>query len=66
MAPTETIVRDDLPDDWGLMVIGKGGTLRVAKSAPLLEAEPWPPTFRASLMRAVKKTALSRLEKEPA
>ena len=66
VAPTKTIVRDDLPDDWGLMVIGKGGALRVAKSAPPLEAEPWPPTFRASLMRAVSKTALSRLEEESA
>ena len=42
------------------VVIGKGGALRVAKSAPPLDPEPWPPTFRASLMRAVAKTSAKR------
>lgn len=60
VVPNKAIVRDDLPDDWGLLVIGKGGALRVAKSAPPLEPEPWPPTFRASLLRAVAKTATRR------
>ena len=60
VVPTKAIVRDDLPDDWGLLVIGKGGALRVAKSAPPLDPEPWPPTFRASLMRAVAKTSAKR------
>ncbi len=60
VVPTKAIVRDDLPDDWGLLVIGKGGALRVAKSAPPLDPEPWPPTFRASLMRAVAKTSTKR------
>ena len=62
VVPTKAIVRDDLPDDWGLLVIGKGGALRVAKSAPPLDPEPWPPTFRASLMRAVAKTSTKRAE----
>ncbi len=61
VAPTKAIVRDDLPDDWGLLVPGRGCALRVAKSAPPLKPEPWPPTFRASLLRAVAKTAERRV-----
>ena len=52
-----TIVRDDLPDDWGLLAFGRDGKLRVYHSAPQLDPEPMPATFRASLMRAVAKTS---------
>lgn len=54
--PHKSIVKDDLPSDWGLLVIGRNGRLRVAKSAPPLRPDPMPATFRASLLRAVAKT----------
>ena len=55
--PDRGIVRDDLPDDWGLIALDRTGKLRVVRRAPKLDPEPHPPTFRASLMRAVAKTA---------
>lgn len=55
----KAIVKDDLPDGWGLMVV-TGGTVRVAKAAPLLTPEPHPATFRASLLRATAKTNARR------
>ena len=57
VAPDKAIVRDDLPEGWGLMVLNRVGKLRVAKSAPALDPAPHTPTFRASFMRAVAKTA---------
>ena len=57
VVPDKDIVRDDLPDDWGLLALDKTGKLRVARRAPKLNPEPHPPTFRAALMRAVRKTA---------
>lgn len=61
VCPTADIVRDDLPDGWGLMVIGKNGRLRVAKSAPVNEQQvPMPTMVMAQLARAVSKT--SRIE----
>ena len=61
VAPSKALVRDDLPDGWGLIVLDRAGRLRVAKSAPRLDPEPHPVTFRASLMRAVAKTAERRV-----
>ena len=61
VAPSKALVRDDLPDGWGLLVLDRAGRLRVAKSAPALDPEPHPVTFRASLMRAVAKTAERRV-----
>ncbi|WP_139650685.1 hypothetical protein [Tessaracoccus massiliensis] len=60
VVPDKAIVRDDLPDDWGLMALDKRGKLRIVRRGPKLDPEPHPPTFRASLMRAVAKTARSR------
>ena len=60
VVPDPAIVRDDLPDGWGLLALGKDGKLRVRRPAPLLDPEPLPRTFRASLMRAVAKTAERR------
>ena len=57
VVPNPAIVRDDLPDEWGLLALGGNGKLRVRRRAPLLDPEPLPRTFRASLMRAVAKTA---------
>ncbi|WP_346007434.1 hypothetical protein [Janibacter terrae] len=56
----KAIVRDDLPDGWGLMAPGADGRLRVFKRAPALTPEPHPAAFRAALMRAVAKTGLRR------
>lgn len=60
VVPDKAIVRDDLPEDWGLMVLDRQGKLRVAKRAPKLDPEPHPATFRASLLRAARKTAERR------
>lgn len=60
VVPDRAIVRDDLPDDWGLIAFDRTRKLRVVRRAPKLDPEPHPPTFRASLMRAVDKTARSR------
>ena len=60
VVPDRTIVRDDLPDGWGLLAFGRDGRLRIAHRAPVLTPEPMPATFRASLMRAVAKTAARR------
>lgn len=57
VVPDKRIVRDDLPNDWGLMALGADGKLRIAKRAPRLNPEPHPATFRASLMRAAVKTS---------
>lgn len=54
------IVRDDLPDGWGLLAPDRTGRLRVFRSAPPLTPEPTPPAFRAALMRAVAATATNR------
>lgn len=50
------VVRDDLPDGWGLMVPVVDG-LRVVKQAPRLESEPMPKTMLAAFLRAAVKTA---------
>ena len=60
VVPDRTIVHDDLPDGWGLMHLGQDGRLRIVHRAPALTPEPMPATFRASLMRAVAKTATRR------
>lgn len=60
VVPDKRIVRDDLPDEWGLLALGADGRLRVAHRAPALTPEPLPATFRASLLRAVAKTAERR------
>jgi len=56
------IVRDDLPDGWGLMcVIGAGShggpSLRVRKRAPRIERQPMPLEMTAAWLRATAKTA---------
>lgn len=51
------IVRDDLPEGWGLLAVGRDGKLRQRRSAPSLEREPMTPSFTASLLRASVRTA---------
>jgi hypothetical protein len=60
VVPDREIVRDDLPDGWGLMALS-GETLRVVRAAPRLTPEPMPPTMQAAMLRAVAKTAEMRL-----
>jgi len=55
------VVRDDLPEDWGLITTTKTG-LRVAVQAPVLDPEPLPPISQIMLMRAVQATALRVLQ----
>jgi len=54
------IVRDDLPDGWGLLAIGRDGKLRARRRAPRLERLPLTPSMTASLLRAAVKTAARR------
>lgn len=49
------IVRDDLPDGWGLMV-KSGRSVRVVKRAPLLTPEPMPNGLIGAIMRATLAT----------
>ncbi len=58
VVPDHNIVKNDLPDWWGLLAFDKTGELRVVKRAPKLTPNPLPATFRASLMRSVMKTAI--------
>lgn len=58
VVPDARIVRDDLPESWGLLVATKDGKgLRAAKAAPRREAQPLPRTMLASLLRSVAITA---------
>ena len=57
VVPSDGIVRDDLPDGWGLLTLNRVGVLRIKRRAPRLTPDPIPATFRASLMRAVARTA---------
>lgn len=56
VVPDRRIVRDDLPDGWGLMALDSSDRLRVVKSAPELEPLPMSKTFRAALLRATAQT----------
>lgn len=57
--PDASIIRGDLPDGWGLVVVGKNGALRVRKRAPKAERRDMPFEMTAAWMRAVAKTARS-------
>lgn len=52
-----SIVRDDLPDGWGLMV-RRGGRLVAVHRARRLSAAPMPRSVLAPLLRAVASTAV--------
>ena len=54
--PDQSIVRDDLPEGWGLLVLGTSG-LRARRRAPLLEPEPIPLGLTMTIARAAAKTA---------
>lgn len=56
VVPDAAIVRDDLPDDWGLLAYDGAG-LRVRRRAPKLSPEPMPLGMTAAWLRAAVKTA---------
>ena len=64
VVPDPSIVRDDLPDGWGLLAFGSNGRLRVVRRAPKLDPEPQTRTFAASLLRATAKTAARKDKSE--
>lgn len=55
VVPDRSIVRDDLPEGWGL-IVGVKNSLRIVKRAPLLTPEPMPNGLVGALMRAVMRT----------
>lgn len=58
VVPDASIVRDDLPDGWGLMALTKDGqSLRQRVAAPKLDRVPMPFEMTAAWLRATAKTA---------
>lgn len=55
-----SIVRDDLPEGWGL-IVKSGDTMRIKHRAPRLTPEPMEPEMRVSLDRSIAKTARRHL-----
>lgn len=62
--PDARIVRDDLPEGWGLLVLGAKG-LRARKRAPLLDPEPLPLALTMTIARAAARTALRHAPVDP-
>lgn len=57
VAADRAIVRDDLPDGWGLLVPHGSRTLRVIVEAPLNPApDPMPASLRGALLRSTVAT----------
>jgi hypothetical protein len=63
VVPDASIVRDDLPDGWGLMAI-QGSKLRAVRPAPKLHPEPMPRTMQVAMLRAVAATAAGSAYRE--
>ncbi|WP_427019329.1 hypothetical protein ACQCSX_22490 (plasmid) [Pseudarthrobacter sp. P1] len=58
VVPDTSIVRPgELPEGWGLLVIGANGRLRAKVSAPRLDPVPAPLHFTISLMSSAARTA---------
>lgn len=57
----KSIVRDDLPEGWGLMVV-TNGVARVVKQAKRNERRPLPWPMVIGLARAIQKTAIRMRE----
>jgi len=60
VVPDAGIVRNDLPDGWGLLAVGRDGRLRQRIRAPRLKPEPMTASQIAALLRAATKTATRR------
>jgi hypothetical protein len=56
VVPDASIVHDDLPPGWGLMVAGRGG-LHIRNRAPKLDRRDMPIGMTAAWLRAAAKTA---------
>jgi hypothetical protein len=56
LVATKNVVRDDLPEGWGLLE-RRGDTLRRVVDAPLLDPLPLTPKHLAGLARAIQTTA---------
>lgn len=65
VASDKSIVKDDLPDGWGLMVPDSSGALRVMKR-PVNNENPIPLTIKltAYLCRAISKTARNEIARD--
>jgi hypothetical protein len=57
VVPDARIVRDDLPDGWGLLALNPRGELRARVNAPRNEPTPMPFEMTAAWLRATAKTA---------
>lgn len=56
VVPDLGIVRDDLPDGWGLLAVSNGN-LRQRRAAPRLDRQSMPHEMTAAWLRATAKTA---------
>lgn len=56
LVATPGVVRDDLPDGWGLLVLQSNGRLRKVKDAPLYVPEQMPEDLHGALLRAAVTT----------
>jgi hypothetical protein len=56
VVPDASIVRDDLPDGWGLLAVSNG-SLRVRRRAPKLARQPMPFGMTAAWLRAAAKAS---------
>lgn len=59
-APDAGIVRNDLPEGWGLIAVGQDGALRIRKRAPKIAKQPMPFEMTVAWLRATGKTARRR------
>lgn len=58
VASSKDIVRDDLPDGWGLL-LPSGNSLRAAQQPTRRDPEPMPTPTVTSLLRAVQRTEVN-------
>lgn len=56
LVATPDVVKDDLPDEWGLLVLQSNGRLRKVKDAPLYVPEPMPVEMHGAILRAAVGT----------
>lgn len=57
VVPDAAIVRDDLPSDWGLLVVA-GDSLRARRPAPRLTPDPMPIEMTAAWLRAAARNGV--------
>jgi hypothetical protein len=60
VAPQGVVDAHDLPPDWGLLVLNKGGKLHVERQAPQTAADPITYPFLASILRKVQESTIPR------